>query len=915
MASALGYGQQRLIRTIINNTWGSTALEEKKFSLKDILYIVQEMTVEEGKNQFDERAINTNSFRVFEYFVEHVLYRNLANYDSMILLTSDKGCITGDALLKTKEHPSGIELKKLVDKGPVQVYSYNIKKKKFELKWCDGVEYVKTVETCTIGTTDNNQRQLTGTYDHPILMKDGKYKQMNDFNPENKTQVVTTEGYKPISNISYQKKKQKVYDVVNVQDNHNFVVNDYVVSNTGKCMYIRDNTDFIVSADGDLVHPENAKSVSIMDENMKMTTAKVKKKYSRPEKDVYEVKLRSGKSICLTKEHPLYTIDGWKAVEDLKESDFIATPRKYNLKNNNIMNKGLIKILAYLIADGFMGGRKIEFSKQDEYIKDDFIRGLHEYDELLEYNYPRILSKDKQQFRENGDFEYKNNLTKYLLDIGLYDKRSADKFIPKDILMLNDELIALFLNRLYSCDGGVEIGKKSNTREINYTSKSKLLIKQLHHLFLRFGIISKISSKIRRATNSTNHKGNTYYRLSITGKENIILFYKNIGFYHLQKQKKLEKIYNEVLEIDSNTNVDVIPNGVFDDYKFRYNDKEYSSMLDKKRFQQKVIANKNVSYKEFKKIADIEENSRLKKIAESDIFWDKIISIEKLDTGTVTVYDLEVDNKNHNFCANDVIIHNSSAAIMMARRWCKLIGIRFNPKRHLAYSNSDVREKIDMLKPFEPLVADESVRFASSADWNKTDSKELRKKLAEVRTKHMLFILCFPLKIAKMEKTYLDSFVNYWVDLFARGLGAIYVKDKNPSNDAWRLKDFKNVGSYTEFTPINQIQARLKKHPNFWQIIKFPKPPKWLYKKYAEIREYNVYNDESNREMVTNEDIHKSLLLMALQDIMMNDTTLSMNRIILHIKNSYDIPITKQTVQSVLSDAKQLVTKIREEKV
>jgi len=241
----------------------------------------------------------------------------------------------------------------------------------------------------------------------------------------------------------------------------------------------------------------------------------------------------------------------------------------------------------------------------------------------------------------------------------------------------------------------------------------------------------------------------------------------------------------------------------------------------------------------------------------------------------------------------------SSVAIMMAREWCKLIGIKFNPKRHIAYNNADVMDKIDTLKKFEPIVCDEAVRFAcldgdtevitldgakkikklegeknfkvlslnkenkrlefkkareckrvkedwvyeietedskkikatkehkflteegykelkdlkegdeiygvnnsitsckfkiksikkvkkapvydiidvednnnfvankfithnSSADWAKKENKELRLKLAQVRTKHLFYILCFPLKIEKMEKNYLDSFVNYW---------------------------------------------------------------------------------------------------------------------------------------------------------
>lgn len=55
----------------------------------------------------------------------------------------------------------------------------------------------------------------------------------------------------------------------------------------------------------------------------------------------------------------------------------------------------------------------------------------------------------------------------------------------------------------------------------------------------------------------------------------------------------------------------------------------------------------------------------------------------------------------------------SSAAIMIAREWCKLLGIKFSPKRHIAYSNADVMNKIDTLNKFEPIIADEAVRFAS----------------------------------------------------------------------------------------------------------------------------------------------------------------------------------------------------------
>jgi hypothetical protein len=197
----------------------------------------------------------------------------------------------------------------------------------------------------------------------------------------------------------------------------------------------------------------------------------------------------------------------------------------------------------------------------------------------------------------------------------------------------------------------------------------------------------------------------------------------------------------------------------------------------------------------------------------------------------------------------------SSCALMMARYWCKLIGIHFDPRKHIAYTNAQVMEKIDSLPKFHPLVCDESVNFATSESWSKKENKELKKRLAVVRTKHLFFILCFPYKIYKIDKVYLESLVNYWISLFGRGLGAVFVKDANPVMDTWRLSDFKNVGSYTEFTDLSTIEAKLKKHPNFWSLIRIPKPPKWLYDNYVSVREKNIYDDDNILRSVSREDI------------------------------------------------------------
>jgi len=160
---------------------------------------------------------------------------------------------------------------------------------------------------------------------------------------------------------------------------------------------------------------------------------------------------------------------------------------------------------------------------------------------------------------------------------------------------------------------------------------------------------------------------------------------------------------------------------------------------------------------------------------------------------------------------------------MLGKYWCKLLGISFNPNKFIAYTTAQMEDKIDNLERFMPLIGDESVNFCTSENWSKKENKHLKLKLAQIRTKHFFFILCFPLKITKVDKTYLDSYVNYWIDLFSRGRGALYVRSLSPALESWRITDFKELGNYNEFTSAEEVAKKLSKHPICYciSIIKF----------------------------------------------------------------------------------------------
>jgi replicative DNA helicase len=56
------------------------------------------------------------------------------------------------------------------------------------------------------------------------------------------------------------------------------------------------------------------------------------------------------------------------------------------------------------------------------------------------------------------------------------------------------------------------------------------------------------------------------------------------------------------------------------------------------------------------RVGQVVQSDKLLRLAESDVYWDKVASVEP--SGVEEVYDLEVPG-HHNFVANDVVVHNS----------------------------------------------------------------------------------------------------------------------------------------------------------------------------------------------------------------------------------------------------------------
>jgi replicative DNA helicase len=81
----------------------------------------------------------------------------------------------------------------------------------------------------------------------------------------------------------------------------------------------------------------------------------------------------------------------------------------------------------------------------------------------------------------------RNPIVAWLDGLGLFDKRSHEKFVPPAVFAVPDEQIALFLRHLWATDGCIKWDGKGGQGRIYYASTSRRLSEDVRHLLLRAG--------------------------------------------------------------------------------------------------------------------------------------------------------------------------------------------------------------------------------------------------------------------------------------------------------------------------------------------------------------------------------------------------------------------------------------------
>ena len=417
----------------------------------------------------------------------------------------------------------------------------------------------------------------------------------------------------------------------------------------GKCYSMGDDSR-IRRANG---YPAKPKDIGVGDllltknAMLRASSNGVKGIFDNGVKPLLRITTRRGSVMELTRNHRVYTIDGYKNAEKLTKDDFLFFPKKAGLFLDKREFPDRIIVTAYLLGDGSIQKKRITFTSGSKECADEFMACV--CGESSRSSKPGEGAESMQV--RKGSIIYD-----WMEEDGLIGSHSADKFIPEWVFDLPKDQTRLFISRLWATDGSIK--RYVDNVCVTYCSKSKDMIYQLQALLTKFGIISGIRRKKTSYKKDGRRVGCGYaYELRVETRECLAIFMRE---FSVPGKPKID-----IPETISNNNRHVVPIGIQSSIRSLF-----SSVLEKsgdslRSRGLRATLKYNISYHKLKKylslaehlgLTDNEHYMKIKMVLESDFSWDCVKSVEEIAPGPTA--DMEID-EDHNYLLNGLVVHNS----------------------------------------------------------------------------------------------------------------------------------------------------------------------------------------------------------------------------------------------------------------
>jgi DNA polymerase-3 subunit alpha len=370
------------------------------------------------------------------------------------------------------------------------------------------------------------------------------------------------------------------------------------------------------------------------------------------DKPVFEVKLRSGKTVKMTDNHRVLTEEGWKELNTLSAGSFIGTPRKLSAepdKDVRTYDQDQLRVLAYLLADGSLSsvGPTADFVNKSEDLINAYTDSVQTFDRLRVSTLEQVrgVTRVMVSGTEKTSYHEANSLVQYLRSLQLKTTtggcRSDEKFIPEFVFSLSLKEIAFFLACYWDCDGFIG-DKFTHVKTI-----SPDLSRGIQTLLLRLGIHSVIYESHyesnRRDELTVAYQVTVYNLEKFRSLISPLCLVKKDKAANFRGRLSSDSVSRTLLKEEIDTCWTGSARAFMAEYGFDRQHTTSSKMKLSPRISTHVVDELVTNYA----LPKAERNLRVR--------WDEIISITPV--GTEKVYDITVEGI-HNFVGNNILLHN-----------------------------------------------------------------------------------------------------------------------------------------------------------------------------------------------------------------------------------------------------------------
>jgi deoxycytidine triphosphate deaminase len=383
-------------------------------------------------------------------------------------------------------------------------------------------------------------------------------------------------------------------------------------------------------------------------DSWRLKAAKVSAFMPQGKKPVFELRTRAGMRIRATANHPFLMLKGWAALSDLRPGDRIAAARDIPVFGKTPIPDWEANLLGLMISEGQCDtpGSSPTYTTADPAMVELLTTcmadsGMGSVTFKGHYGYRLVNRHGRGGIPEcNRAHAW---LKKYELNVG-----SGEKFVPQCVFTAPESSVRLFLQALFSGDGSVYSSKSGVF--VEYYSKSRRLIEDVHHLLLRFGVFSLIREKETAI-------GTSACKIQITDKDQIRRFAERIGFTPGSvKQRRLDLEVLPMIRAQPRrrSNFDTLPTEAWPmiGMAARVGGVPLTSI------NIHTQPNQSVSLFAASKVALATGDMYVSPLIDGPM-WDVVEGVEP--AGEEEVFDISVPTL-HNFVANDLIVHNSTYA-------------------------------------------------------------------------------------------------------------------------------------------------------------------------------------------------------------------------------------------------------------